>query len=85
MPKIQKGRVPVKRAAELLNLSVLSVECGIVANALPIGCAWKNEGSTCYTYHISPKLLADYLGLTVEEVMGQTKETSNATETSSDI
>jgi len=45
---------------------------------LPIGGAWKNEGSTCYTYHISPKLLADYLGITVEEVMGETKETSNA-------
>ena len=78
MPKMQKGRVSVKRAAELLGMSGYSVQGALTHNALPIGGAWKNEGSTCYTYHISPKLLADYLGITVEEVMGETKETSNA-------
>ncbi len=64
-----QGRVSVKRAAELLDMSVLSVQGALIHNALPIGGAWKNENSTCYTYHISPAKLADYLGITVEEVM----------------
>lgn len=62
------GRVPVVRAAKLLGMSVLSVQGALIHNALPIGGAWKNEGSTTYTYHISPHLLANYLGITVDEI-----------------
>ncbi len=63
------GRVSVKRAAELLNMSPLSVKGALIHKALPIGGAWKNEESTCYTYHISPAKLADYLGMEVEQVL----------------
>ena len=63
------GRVSVPRAAELLNLSPLSVQGALIHNALPIGGAWKNEGSSTYTYHISPKLLADYLGISVDQIV----------------
>lgn len=63
------ARVSVQRAAELLGLSVLSVQGALINKALPIGGAWKNEGSTCYTYHISPQQLALYIGSTKEEVM----------------
>ena len=69
MKVIQISRVPVKVAAELLGLSILSVQGALVCKALPIGGARKNEGSTCYTYHISPQQLALYIGLTKEEVM----------------
>lgn len=62
------ARVPIKIAAELLGLSVLSVQGSLIHKALPIGGAWKNDGSTCYTYHISPQQLALYIGITKEEV-----------------
>ena len=65
------GRVSVNRAAKLLNMSVLSVQGCLQHHALPIGGAWKNDGSNCYTYHISPAKLADYLGMTIEEVIGK--------------
>ena len=45
-------RVPVQVAAEILGMSALSVQGALIHQALPIGGAWKNEGSTCYTYHI---------------------------------
>lgn len=65
------GRVSVKRAAELLGLSPLSVKGALINNALPIGGAWKNENSECYTYHISPAKLADYLGMKVDQVTNE--------------
>jgi len=69
MENIQVARVPVSVAAKLLGLSVLSVQGALISKALPIGGAWKNENSTCYTYHISPQQLALYIGSTKEEVM----------------
>lgn len=69
MPE-SKNRVTVKRAAELLNMSVISVQAGMQCAALPIGVCWKPEGSRHFTYHISASKLADYLGLTKEEVIG---------------
>lgn len=69
MKTIQAARVPVNVAADLLGLSVLSVQGALVNKALPIGGAWKNQNSTCYTYHISPQQLGMYMGITKEEVM----------------
>jgi hypothetical protein len=66
---IYVSRVSVQIAAELLGLSVLSVQGALISKALPIGGAWKNEGSSCYTYHISPHQLALYIGITKEEVL----------------
>lgn len=63
------SRVPVQIAAELLGLSALSVQGALIHKALPIGGAWKNEGSSCYTYHISPQQLALYIGVTKEDIM----------------
>jgi hypothetical protein len=69
MKTTQIARVPVNVAAELLGLSTLSVQGALINHALPIGGAWKNENSTCYTYHISPQQLAIYIGMTKEEIM----------------
>jgi hypothetical protein len=69
MKETYVARVSLKRAAELLGLSILSVQGALINKALPIGGAWKNENSTCYTYHVSPQQLALYIGLTKEEVM----------------
>ncbi|MFQ9509488.1 MAG: hypothetical protein ACLRZ7_00755 [Lachnospiraceae bacterium] len=65
-----KYNVSVKRAAELLGMSPFSVQGALKAKALPIGGAWLNDNSTCYKYHISAHLLAEYLGISVEEVLG---------------
>lgn len=71
---VQTARVPVNVAAKLLGLSVASVQCSLVHKALPIGGAWKNENSTCYTYHISPQQLALYTGISKEEIMKYCEE-----------
>jgi hypothetical protein len=69
MRDIFVARVSVQRAAELLGLSVVSVQGALINKALPIGGAWKNENSTCYTYHISPQQLSLYTGMPKEEIM----------------
>lgn len=74
MKIIQAARVPLHIAAELLGLSVLSVQGALINKALPIGGAWKNPDSTCYTYHISPQQLGLYIGMTKEEVIKYCKE-----------
>jgi hypothetical protein len=69
MKTIEVSRVPVNVAANLLGLSPLSLQGALINKALPIGGAWKNDNSTCFTYHISPHQLGLYIGITKEEVM----------------
>ena len=56
-------------AAKILNVSVLTVQCGMRCGALPIGSAWKNEGSSCWTYLISAQMLGNFVGKTKEEIL----------------
>lgn len=63
-----KERVPVAVAAKILGMTPLTIQEALKAKALPIGGAWKNEGSSCWTFHISPHLLAEYIGATDEEL-----------------
>lgn len=63
-------RITIKRAAELTGLSELSVRYGIEQGRLPIGSAIKISDKRTL-FHVSPFLLAQYLGLTVEEVKGE--------------
>lgn len=62
-------RISVKRAAELTGLSQLSIRLGLQCKDLPFGTAIKTSKNRT-VYHISPALLAEYLGMTVEEVKG---------------
>lgn len=62
-------RIKVKRAAELLGTCDQSVRIGIQNGELPIGHAI-HIGKNRTNYHISPAKLAEYLGLTVEQVKG---------------
>ena len=55
-----KGNVSIKEAARLMNKSEMFVRIGLHRGLLPIGVAVQT--SSKYTYHISPKLLKDYLG-----------------------
>ena len=65
-------RITVKRAAELTGLSELSVRVGVEKGLLPIGTAIKNSKFRTI-YHISPYLLSQYIGLSVEEIKSTTK------------
>lgn len=62
-------RITVKRAAEILGLSELTVRVGIEQKELPIGVAIK-VGKKRTNYHISPHLLSQYTGLPIEQLMG---------------
>ena len=55
-----KGNISVKEAAKMMNKSELFVRVGLQRGILPIGTAIQT--SSKYSYHISPKLLKDYLG-----------------------
>lgn len=54
------GRVKVSEAAALMGVSEQFVRVGLQRGLLPIGTAVKL--STKWTYYISGKLLAEYIG-----------------------
>ncbi|WP_165442949.1 hypothetical protein [Senegalia massiliensis] len=53
-------RVSVKEAAKTLEVSEQFIRIGLQRELLPIGTAIKM--SSKWTYHISPKLLKEYIG-----------------------
>lgn len=55
-----KGNISVKEAAKMMNKSEMFVRIGLQRGILPIGTAIQT--SSKYSYHISPKLLKQYLG-----------------------
>lgn len=65
------GRLSIERTAELLNMSPLSVQGALINQALDIGGAWKNVGSTTYTYYVSPYKVGKLIGMSIEEVLGE--------------
>jgi hypothetical protein len=65
-------KVTIARAAEILGLNVLTVRVGIQTGELPIGSAIKmSEHRT--KFHVSPYLLSQYTGLSVEQIKGVDK------------
>lgn len=55
-----KNNISVKEAAEILGVSQQFVRVALQRERLPIGTAVKM--SSRWTYHISPKLLKEYVG-----------------------
>ena len=55
-----KNNISVKEAAEILGVCQQFVRIGLQREKLPIGTAVKM--SSRWTYHISPKLLQEYVG-----------------------
>lgn len=53
-------RIKVSEAARLMGVSAQFVRIGLQRGTLPIGSAVKM--SSRWTYHISPVLLAEYMG-----------------------
>lgn len=63
-------RITVQRAAELMGTTALTVRVAMATGVLPIGTVIHTSKSRA-NYHIVPAKLADYLGITVEEVKGK--------------
>ncbi|MBD5498045.1 MAG: hypothetical protein HDR11_09835 [Lachnospiraceae bacterium] len=59
------GKITPAEAAAILHLSVQTVRVAMQHEKLHIGTAIKM--SSKWTYHISPKLLAEYSGVDVEK------------------
>lgn len=57
--------ISVKKAAEILGKSQQFIRIGLQRQLLPIGTAVKM--SSQWTYHISPKLLEEYVGYKTED------------------
>ena len=57
---IHLKNVPVSEAAKILGISPQSVRVALQTGVAPFGFAVKN--SSVFTYHISPKKLAEYIG-----------------------
>lgn len=58
---IGNNRITVKEAAELMGTSQQFIRVGLQRGKLPFGTAVKMSNQK-YTYHISRKLLKDYIG-----------------------
>lgn len=57
---IHLKNVPVVEAAKMLGISPQSVRIALRTGVAPFGFAVKNK--TVFSYHISPKKLAEYIG-----------------------
>lgn len=64
-------RITVKQAAKILGVSEQFIRLGLQRKELPIGSCVKT--SSIHTYHISPKLLNDYIGETKERTKNNEK------------
>lgn len=62
-------KITVETAARLMGKSTLFVREAMRQGKLPIGIAEQMPGSNKWSFFISPKLLADYLGVSVEVVL----------------
>lgn len=56
------ANVPISEVARIMRKDKNFVRIGIQEKWLPIGVAYKKEGSSEYSYYISPKKLYEYTG-----------------------
>lgn len=54
--------IPVADAAKIMGKYPQFIRLAMVNKLLPIGLAYKKEGSTQYDFYISPKLFYEYTG-----------------------
>jgi hypothetical protein len=67
-------KITVRMAAKLMGKSELFVREAMKREFFDIGVAMQMPGSTKWSFHISPKKLADYLGMTVEQMWTRLEE-----------
>lgn len=56
------ANVPISEVAKIMKKDKQFVRMGIQEKWLPIGVAYKKEGSSEYSYYVSPKKLYEYTG-----------------------
>ena len=62
VPDFTGENVPVDVVAQIMKKDRTYITQGLIAGILPIGTAFKKEGSKQYDYYISPKLLWEFTG-----------------------
>lgn len=66
---MQKREVTTEEAAEILGVGRITIQEGMKCGALEIGAAFKQTGSTTWTFIISAGKLGDFLGVSREEIL----------------
>ena len=61
--------VPISEVARIMKKDKNFIRIGIQEKWLPIGVAYKKEGSSEYSYYISPKKLYEYTGYVYKDQM----------------
>lgn len=56
------ANIPVTTSAKIMKKDQQFVRQGLNKGILPIGAAYKKEGSNQYDYYISPRLFYEYTG-----------------------
>lgn len=69
-------RITTADAAAVMGCDPLFVREMMRLDKLPIGIAEKKEDSKRTTFFISPKLFADYLGITIDELWERLEESA---------
>ena len=62
MIRFSGKNVPVTAVAKIIGKDQSFVRQAIIEGMLPIGIAFRKEGSSHYDFYISPKLLYEYTG-----------------------
>lgn len=55
-------RISTAEAGKMLGVSTEFIRVGLQTGRLPIGTAFKKQGSSVYRYYISEKLLKEFVG-----------------------
>ena len=61
-------KISVSQVARIMGKSDRFVRIGMQRGLLPIGEAYQMPGSTRWSYYISPAQLAEYIGVSVDEL-----------------
>ena len=62
VPEFTGEHIPVKEAARIMGKDYQFVRLGLIEGILPIGTAYKMNGSSVYNFYISPRLFWEYTG-----------------------
>lgn len=63
--------IPVADVAKIMGKDPQFIRLAMINKLLPIGLAYKKEGSSQYDFYISPKLFYEYMGYKYK-VLGDT-------------
>jgi len=62
IPEFSGENIPVTVAAKIMKKDQQFIRQGMIKGLLPIGTAFKKDGSDQYDYYISPKLFWEFTG-----------------------